>query len=161
MIFLYPEYIFNDQDTLTRYCHFRVKCDRLFTCRNTHVELSKLNMFGRLKNVTFCLDKLECFTHKYIKRRKKLAVNSSSTKVVINLMNLPSYAPFFIKLVKLPTDHGFFYLKDHSFCQPNPCSHHSTCVETLNGFKCICEEGYKGVQCKGKLKKDKQRYSCQ
>lgn len=45
----------------------------------------------------------------------------------------------------------FFDFSEHSFCKPNPCSHHATCVETLNGFKCICEEGYKGVQCKGKI----------
>lgn len=45
----------------------------------------------------------------------------------------------------------FFNFSDQNFCKPNPCSHHATCVETLNGFKCICEEGYKGVRCKGNV----------
>ena len=43
----------------------------------------------------------------------------------------------------------FFIFSEQNFCKPNPCFHHATCVETLNGFKCICEEGYKGERCKG------------
>lgn len=35
------------------------------------------------------------------------------------------------------------------FCSPNPCEHDGRCVETLQGYKCVCQDGYTGVNCKG------------
>lgn len=49
------------------------------------------------------------------------------------------------------TQDVFFNFSEKNLCKPNPCYHHATCVETLNSFKCICEEGYKGERCKGNI----------
>ena len=46
---------------------------------------------------------------------------------------------------------------EQDFCNPNPCSHNGVCAEKINGWQCVCKEGWKGDRCKGKPGTHKKR----
>ena len=30
-------------------------------------------------------------------------------------------------------------------CEPNPCLNHAKCLDSINGFHCVCKSFFKGV----------------
>ena len=38
-------------------------------------------------------------------------------------------------------------LTDFDECHSSPCENGGTCVDQVNGFICLCDDGYKGAQC--------------
>jgi len=42
---------------------------------------------------------------------------------------------------------GSFCQLRASFCTQLPCQNNGICLETLNGYQCICQQGYNGVNC--------------
>lgn len=39
------------------------------------------------------------------------------------------------------------FLLDINECQSSPCHFGATCVDEINGYRCICPIGYSGVKC--------------
>ena len=36
---------------------------------------------------------------------------------------------------------------DDDDCDPNPCVNGGSCVDEVNGYRCICRDGYIGDRC--------------
>ena len=39
------------------------------------------------------------------------------------------------------------YLTDSDECSTDPCGDNGSCVDQVNGFVCICDDGYEGDNC--------------
>lgn len=71
---------------------------------------------------------------------------------MFNVLYTNSCVLFSTQMRFLLIPHNMAIVSDRAFCSPNPCEHGGTCVETLQGYKCVCQDGYKGDSCKGKRK---------
>lgn len=47
-------------------------------------------------------------------------------------------------------EHIFLTCLEHTQCNDNTCMHGGICIEQVGGFKCKCDNGYKGKRCDGK-----------
>ena len=46
----------------------------------------------------------------------------------------------------------YFFLSEiveHTQCNEDTCMHGGICIEQVGGFKCKCDNGYKGQRCEG------------
>jgi Notch-like protein len=41
----------------------------------------------------------------------------------------------------------FVIVTDKDECTSNPCGFGGTCYDAMNGYNCVCEPGFSGVNC--------------
>jgi len=52
------------------------------------------------------------------------------------------------------------FLSDADDCLEQPCLNEGTCIDELNGYSCLCKEGYKGVNCEDGKNSNAQVFLC-
>lgn len=45
----------------------------------------------------------------------------------------------------------FLFPEEINLCESNPCTNGGTCSTLLNSYHCLCVEGFRGINCQGKL----------
>ena len=45
----------------------------------------------------------------------------------------------------------FLSYLEHTQCNEDTCLHGGICIEQVGGFKCKCDNGYKGQRCEGNI----------
>ena len=40
-----------------------------------------------------------------------------------------------------------YFLSDIDDCAPNPCENDGSCIDGVNDYTCICENGFQGKNC--------------
>ena len=46
-----------------------------------------------------------------------------------------------------------YFAENLNECESSPCKNGGTCNDSVDGYTCVCAEGYKGKTCEGKFQK--------
>ncbi len=63
------------------------------------------------------------------------------------LFSLPSRRPLSLAKIAFFQMIRVLFISDLNECTPDPCQNGATCVDELFDYRCMCVDGYDGVNC--------------